>query len=68
MRVPGSMPAIAVLATMYRSHLSGVAITDDQGTLIGNLSVSDVRGLRAQRYVFVVWLWYACCSSATHRR
>ena len=51
MCVPGSTPAIAVLATMYRTHISGVAITDDQGKLIGNLSVSDVRGLRAQRYV-----------------
>ncbi len=47
--VPGSTPAIAVLATMYRRHISGVGIVDEQGVLIGNLSVSDVRGLRAER-------------------
>ncbi|KAI3425172.1 hypothetical protein D9Q98_008942 [Chlorella vulgaris] len=49
--VPASTPTLAAFAAMHRQGLSGVGLTEGQGgPLIGNLSLSDLRGLTADRF------------------
>lgn len=43
--VPASMTALEAFGYMFRDHKSSLGLTDAAGKLIGNLSVSDLRGL-----------------------
>eukprot|EP00658_Telonema_sp_P-2_P001753 TRINITY_DN10661_c0_g1_i1.p1 TRINITY_DN10661_c0_g1~~TRINITY_DN10661_c0_g1_i1.p1 ORF type:complete len:429 (+),score=94.38 TRINITY_DN10661_c0_g1_i1:143-1288(+) len=48
--VLASTAAIAGFEEMERARVSGVAVVDAQGRLVGNLSASDLRGLRRQDF------------------
>ncbi|KAK3266433.1 hypothetical protein CYMTET_24942 [Cymbomonas tetramitiformis] len=44
--IPANIPAIMGFKTMHTRRVSGIAVVDAQdGRLVGNLSVSDIRGL-----------------------
>lgn len=44
------MHPLAAFATMHRNRLSGIGVTEREGgPLIGNLSMSDLRGLTPDR-------------------
>ena len=47
--VPPETSALAALATMAAKGVTGVAVVDAAGRLLGNLSASDARGLTADR-------------------
>ncbi|GAB4816058.1 hypothetical protein N2152v2_003104 [Parachlorella kessleri] len=49
--VTADTPALSVFALMHKRQLSGIAITETPGgPLVGNLSMSDLRGLTPDRF------------------
>ena len=48
--VPPATPAIEAFARMCEEHVSGVGVLDDRGSLIANLSVSDVRCIQPEHF------------------
>jgi len=43
--VPKSQPAINAFIQMHKEHLSSVAVVDDKGLVVDNLSATDLKGL-----------------------
>ena len=48
--VPPTTPAIEAFARMCDERVSGVGVLDDRGSLIANLSVSDVRCIQPEHF------------------
>ena len=48
--VPPMTPAIEAFARMCEERVSGVGVLDDRGSLIANLSVSDVRCIQPEHF------------------
>ena len=48
--VPPTTPAIEAFARMCEARVSGVGVLDDRGSLIANLSVSDVRCIQPEHF------------------
>jgi 5'-AMP-activated protein kinase regulatory gamma subunit len=48
--VPPTIPAIEAFARMCEARVSGVGVLDDRGSLIANLSVSDVRCIQPEHF------------------
>ena len=48
--VPPTTPAIEAFARMCEERVSGVGVLDDRGSLIANLSVSDVRCIQPEHF------------------
>jgi len=48
--VPPTTPAIEAFARMCNERVSGVGVLDDRGSLIANLSVSDVRCIQPEHF------------------
>lgn len=49
--LPASVPTLHAFAYMHRHALSGLGVTDPgSGVLVGNLSMSDLRGITAARF------------------
>lgn len=49
--LPASVPTLHAFAYMHRHALSGLGVTDAAtGVLVGNLSMSDLRGITAMRF------------------
>ncbi|KFM27439.1 hypothetical protein F751_1216 [Auxenochlorella protothecoides] len=49
--LPADAPTLAAFAYMHRHALSGLGVTDPgTGVLVGNLSMSDLRGITAARF------------------
>lgn len=43
--VPKSMPAINAFIQMQKEHLSSMAVVDDKGVIVDNLSATDLKGI-----------------------
>lgn len=43
-------PFYNALAVLYRNRVSGLALIDLQGTIVGNLSASDLRGMTEKSF------------------
>jgi 5'-AMP-activated protein kinase regulatory gamma subunit len=48
--VPPTIPAIEAFARMCEARVSGIGVLDDRGSLIANLSVSDVRCIQPEHF------------------
>jgi len=44
-KVPKSMPAINAFIQMHKANLSSLAVEDEKGNIVDNLSASDLKGL-----------------------